>query len=172
MERTRGEAGAPTPPTPAAAAAAGAGGGAAKGMSCKGCLFYSSVLRSRERGPVCVGITRALPQGYSRASPAALYSSLRLWARVSADPPRRSVQCPEAFSGLRTLRPCEWPVGYHSAATNRSPSLSQGKWEGQIHSTSVVSKCARKGVIIRTCRPWNIRILTYPIHQRRFKCKL
>ncbi|KAG2614204.1 uncharacterized protein LOC120704476 isoform X1 [Panicum virgatum] len=62
MERSRGEAGAPTPPTPAAAAAAGAGGGAAKGMSCKGCLFYSSVLRSRERGPVCVGITRALPQ--------------------------------------------------------------------------------------------------------------
>jgi len=144
MERTRGEAGAPTPP---AQAAAGAGGGPAKGMSCKGCLFYSSVLRSRERGPVCVGITRALPQGYSRASPAALYSSLRLWARVSADPPRRSVQCPEAFSGLRTLRPCEWPVGYHFAATSRSPSLSQGKWEGQIRSSFMVSNCARKGLI-------------------------
>ena len=98
MERTRGEAGAPTPPTPAAAAAAGAGGGAAKGMSCKGCFFYSSVLRSRERGPVCVGITRALPQGYSRAPlqppstllfvsglgfllihPAAVYNALKLF---------------------------------------------------------------------------------------------
>ncbi|CAL5040877.1 unnamed protein product [Urochloa decumbens] len=61
MERTGGEAGAPTPPPPPPTAAAGAVG-AAKGRSCKGCLFYSSVLRSRERGPVCVGITRALPQ--------------------------------------------------------------------------------------------------------------
>ncbi|CAN6206695.1 unnamed protein product, partial [Urochloa humidicola] len=50
------------PPPAAAAAAAGAGVGAAKGRSCKGCLFYSSVLRSRARGPVCVGITRALPE--------------------------------------------------------------------------------------------------------------
>ncbi|CAN6220096.1 unnamed protein product [Urochloa humidicola] len=65
MERAGGEAGAPTPPPTTTAAAAGAGGGGAakaKGRSCKGCLFYSSVLRSRERGPVCVGITRALPQ--------------------------------------------------------------------------------------------------------------
>ncbi|PUZ59124.1 hypothetical protein GQ55_4G015600 [Panicum hallii var. hallii] len=60
MERAGGEAGDPTPPVPPAAAAGT--GGAAKGRSCKGCLFYSSVLRSRARGPVCVGITRALPQ--------------------------------------------------------------------------------------------------------------
>ncbi|KAF8687021.1 hypothetical protein HU200_043302 [Digitaria exilis] len=58
MERAGGEAGAPTPP---AAAATGAGG-VVKGRSCKGCLFYSSALRSRARGPVCVGVTRALPQ--------------------------------------------------------------------------------------------------------------
>ncbi|KAG2608498.1 uncharacterized protein LOC120668802 [Panicum virgatum] len=58
MERAGGEAGAPTPPAQAAAGA----GGPAKGRSCKGCLFYSSVLRSGARGPVCVGITRALPQ--------------------------------------------------------------------------------------------------------------
>ena len=145
MERAGGEAGAPTPP---AQAAAGAGGGPAKGRSCKGCLFYSSVLRSGARGPVCVGITRALPQGYSRAPlqppstllfvsglgfllihPAAVYNALKL------------------FSGLRTLRSCEWPVGYHFAATNRSPSLSQGKWEGQIRSSFMVSNCARKGLI-------------------------
>ncbi|XP_025810933.1 uncharacterized protein LOC112888811 isoform X1 [Panicum hallii] len=60
MERAGGEAGDPTPPVPPPAAAGT--GGAAKGRSCKGCLFYSSVLRSRARGPVCVGITRALPQ--------------------------------------------------------------------------------------------------------------
>ena len=95
MERAGGEAGAPTPP---AQAAAGAGGGPAKGRSCKGCLFYSSVLRSGARGPVCVGITRALPQGYSRAPlrppstllfvsglgfllihPAAVYNALKLF---------------------------------------------------------------------------------------------
>nr|CAB3471422.1 unnamed protein product [Digitaria exilis] len=62
MERAGGgEAGAPTPP--AAAAATGAGG-VVKGRSCKGCLFYSSALRSRARGPVCVGVTRALPQAF------------------------------------------------------------------------------------------------------------
>ncbi|KAJ1261016.1 hypothetical protein BS78_10G276000 [Paspalum vaginatum] len=59
MERAGGEAGAPTP---APAAAAAAGGGMAKAKSCKGCLYYSSVLRSQARGPVCVGITRDIPK--------------------------------------------------------------------------------------------------------------
>jgi hypothetical protein len=96
MERAGGEAGDPTPPVPPPAAAGT--GGAAKGRSCKGCLFYSSVLRSRARGPVCVGITRALPQGYPRAPlqppspplfvsglgfllihPAAVYNALKLF---------------------------------------------------------------------------------------------
>ncbi|KAL6873606.1 hypothetical protein ACP4OV_013688 [Aristida adscensionis] len=73
MERAEGEAGAPTPPPPpaaaaaaeaaaAAAAAAGGGGEVVKGKSCKGCLYYSSVLRSRARGPVCVGLARGIPQ--------------------------------------------------------------------------------------------------------------
>ncbi|RLM55243.1 hypothetical protein C2845_PM10G20740 [Panicum miliaceum] len=77
MERTGGEAGDPTPPVPEAAAAGT--GGAAKGRSCKGCLFYSSVLRSRARGPVCVGITRALPQGFLLIYPAAVYNALKLF---------------------------------------------------------------------------------------------
>jgi len=112
MERAGGEAGAPTPP---AQAAAGAGGGPAKGRSCKGCLFYSSVLRSGARGPVCVGITRALPQGYSRAPlqppstllfvsglgfllihPAAVYNALKLFLG--------SVRCAPA-SGLLGITP-------------------------------------------------------------------
>ncbi|WVZ78522.1 hypothetical protein U9M48_026219 [Paspalum notatum var. saurae] len=59
MERAGGEAGAPTR---APAAAAAAGGGMAKAKSCKGCLYYSSVLRSQARGPVCVGITRDIPK--------------------------------------------------------------------------------------------------------------
>ncbi|XP_006657341.2 uncharacterized protein LOC102717169 [Oryza brachyantha] len=50
------------PPVAAAEAGGGGGGGTVKGKSCKGCLFYSSVLRSRERGPICAGITRAIPQ--------------------------------------------------------------------------------------------------------------
>ncbi|KAF0903683.1 hypothetical protein E2562_029056 [Oryza meyeriana var. granulata] len=65
MERVgggAGEAGGAAAPPPVAA---GEGGGTVKGKSCKGCLFYSSVLRSRERGPVCAGITRTIPQGYS-----------------------------------------------------------------------------------------------------------
>ncbi|KAL5205735.1 hypothetical protein ABZP36_033944 [Zizania latifolia] len=33
-----------------------------KGKSCKGCLYYSSVLRSRGFNPVCVGIPRSIPQ--------------------------------------------------------------------------------------------------------------
>lgn len=33
-----------------------------KGKSCKGCLYYSSALKSDSRNPLCVGITRSLPQ--------------------------------------------------------------------------------------------------------------
>ncbi|KAJ8494242.1 hypothetical protein OPV22_015963 [Ensete ventricosum] len=33
-----------------------------KGKSCKGCLYYSSRLKSNARNPVCVGISRTLPQ--------------------------------------------------------------------------------------------------------------
>ena len=34
-----------------------------KGKSCKGCLYYSSALKSNSRNPTCVGIPRTLPQG-------------------------------------------------------------------------------------------------------------
>ncbi|KAI4964147.1 hypothetical protein ZWY2020_006968 [Hordeum vulgare] len=34
-----------------------------KGKSCKGCLYYSSVLKSRGYNPICVGIPRSIPQG-------------------------------------------------------------------------------------------------------------
>ncbi|XP_031477821.1 uncharacterized protein LOC116248922 [Nymphaea colorata] len=33
-----------------------------KGKSCKGCLYYSSLLKSKHRNPLCVGVSRALPQ--------------------------------------------------------------------------------------------------------------
>ncbi|PSS21368.1 Myocyte-specific enhancer factor 2C like [Actinidia chinensis var. chinensis] len=33
-----------------------------KAKSCKGCLYYSSTLKSNSRNPVCAGITRSLPQ--------------------------------------------------------------------------------------------------------------
>ncbi|CAH9065053.1 unnamed protein product [Cuscuta europaea] len=33
-----------------------------KGKSCKGCLYYSSAFQSKSRNPLCVGITRSLPQ--------------------------------------------------------------------------------------------------------------
>ncbi|KAL6603490.1 hypothetical protein ACP70R_043851 [Stipagrostis hirtigluma subsp. patula] len=69
MERAGGEAGTPAAAEPEAATAAAAEGGVVKGKSCKGCLFYSSVLRSRARGPVCVGVTRGIPQGRLRRLP-------------------------------------------------------------------------------------------------------
>lgn len=34
-----------------------------KGKSCKGCLYYSSTLKSNSRNPLCVGLTRSLPNG-------------------------------------------------------------------------------------------------------------
>ncbi|XP_073011946.1 uncharacterized protein [Typha latifolia] len=33
-----------------------------KGKSCKGCLYYSSLLKSEARNPMCFGISRTLPQ--------------------------------------------------------------------------------------------------------------
>ncbi|URE46536.1 hypothetical protein MUK42_03485 [Musa troglodytarum] len=36
-----------------------------KGKSCKGCLYYSSLLKSDSRNPVCVGISRTLPTAIS-----------------------------------------------------------------------------------------------------------
>uniref|UniRef100_A0A804MQ62 DUF8204 domain-containing protein n=1 Tax=Zea mays TaxID=4577 RepID=A0A804MQ62_MAIZE len=47
------------------AAASGGTSGTApprKGKSCKGCLYYSSVLKSRGYNPICVGIPRSIPQ--------------------------------------------------------------------------------------------------------------
>ncbi|KAG8057524.1 hypothetical protein GUJ93_ZPchr0002g23015 [Zizania palustris] len=52
-------------PESGGAAAAGQPSGKAlprRGKSCKGCLYYSSVLRSRGFNPVCVGIPRSIPQ--------------------------------------------------------------------------------------------------------------
>ncbi|KAE8783548.1 hypothetical protein D1007_42965 [Hordeum vulgare] len=63
MERAGAAPGVPAAGEGAAATATPvAGAGVVKGRSCKGCLFYSSVLRSKGRGPVCVGVTRGIPQ--------------------------------------------------------------------------------------------------------------
>lgn len=34
-----------------------------KGKSCKGCLYYSSTFKSNSRNPLCLGLSRSLPQG-------------------------------------------------------------------------------------------------------------
>ena len=34
-----------------------------KGKSCKGCLYYSSLQRSKSKNPTCVGFSRTLHQG-------------------------------------------------------------------------------------------------------------
>ncbi|KAG5614226.1 hypothetical protein H5410_014050 [Solanum commersonii] len=35
-----------------------------QGKSCKGCLYYSSTYKSNSRNPLCLGLSRSLPQGY------------------------------------------------------------------------------------------------------------
>ncbi|KAL6846010.1 hypothetical protein ACP4OV_023458 [Aristida adscensionis] len=47
-------------PEPGAAAAGPAP--PRKGKSCKGCLYYSSMLKSRGYNPICVGIPRTIPE--------------------------------------------------------------------------------------------------------------
>ncbi|XP_042028563.1 uncharacterized protein LOC121775541 isoform X1 [Salvia splendens] len=37
------------------------GSGANKGRSCKGCLYYSSQFKSDSRNPLCLGLSRSLP---------------------------------------------------------------------------------------------------------------
>ncbi|KAL6656378.1 hypothetical protein ACP70R_007204 [Stipagrostis hirtigluma subsp. patula] len=51
-------------PEPGGAVAGGAAGPdpARKGKSCKGCLYYSSMLKARGYNPICVGIPRSIPQ--------------------------------------------------------------------------------------------------------------
>lgn len=34
-----------------------------QGKSCKGCLYYSSTFKSNSRNPLCLGLSRSLPQG-------------------------------------------------------------------------------------------------------------
>ena len=43
--------------------------GGNKGRSCKGCLYYSSQLKSDSRNPLCIGLSRSLPAGISPISP-------------------------------------------------------------------------------------------------------
>lgn len=38
-------------------------GAPSRGKSCKGCLYYSSVLKSKSRPPTCVGLSRTLDEG-------------------------------------------------------------------------------------------------------------
>ncbi|XP_057766136.1 uncharacterized protein LOC130986682 [Salvia miltiorrhiza] len=38
-----------------------AGNGGNKGRSCKGCLYYSSQFKSNSRNPLCVGVSRSIP---------------------------------------------------------------------------------------------------------------
>ena len=40
-----------------------------QGKSCKGCLYYSSLQRSKSKNPTCVGIPRTLHQGQSLYNP-------------------------------------------------------------------------------------------------------
>jgi hypothetical protein len=105
----RGEAGAPTA---AQVPAAAGGGGVVKGKSCKGCLYFSSVLRSRARGPVCVGVTRAIPEGrISRSSPPSLHPP-HLFPRLSG------VGFLLDFASLDPQRsPCVTGTANHAPAT-------------------------------------------------------
>ncbi|XP_059293101.1 uncharacterized protein LOC132046480 [Lycium ferocissimum] len=43
-------------------AGAGVSSSGNKGKSCKGCLYYSSTFKSNSRNPLCLGLTRSLPQ--------------------------------------------------------------------------------------------------------------
>ena len=44
-----------------------------QGKSCKGCLYYSSLQRSKSKNPTCVGIPRTLHQGQSLYNPFFLF---------------------------------------------------------------------------------------------------
>lgn len=160
MEGAAGEEGASTPAARGGAeagAGAGAGGGMLKGRSCKGCLYYSSKLRSRARGPVCVGVTRALPQG-SRASAATvsiLSSSLPAlgfcWfvqPRYPKPPPRLSVLTPQLrTASCHSLTGC---VCWVLIRFLHTATLLLGDGEGRhghFLAIYMVSSCAWKGVI-------------------------
>lgn len=34
-----------------------------RGKSCKGCLYYSSVINSKSQSPFCIGLARSFQQG-------------------------------------------------------------------------------------------------------------
>lgn len=61
MENKEGEDGLPQNPNPNPNQTRGS----TKGRSCKGCLYYSSVQKSKSKYPTCVGFYRTLNQGLS-----------------------------------------------------------------------------------------------------------
>jgi len=44
-----------------------------KGKSCKGCAYYSSVLKSKSKNPTCYGLSRTLQEGISLSLSLSLY---------------------------------------------------------------------------------------------------
>lgn len=90
----RAEEAAPSPPPPPPpnrnpnpSSPAGPAGGY-KGKSCKGCLYYSSIQKSKSQRPTCVGISRSLQQGHLFDLPSAcrlfwflcsVLACLRIW---------------------------------------------------------------------------------------------
>lgn len=53
------------------------GNGGNKGRSCKGCLYYSSQLKSDSRNPLCVGLSRSIPNGSPNFS-----RCFSIWIRI------------------------------------------------------------------------------------------
>jgi len=62
-EKTKREMGEASP-EPGSSTAGGSPAPPRKGKSCKGCLYYSSALKSRGYNPICVGIPRSISQGH------------------------------------------------------------------------------------------------------------
>ena len=49
-----------------------------KGKSCKGCLYYSSLQKSKSKTPTCIGLSKTLDQGTSPISLCFFHASLQI----------------------------------------------------------------------------------------------
>ncbi|KAI4297679.1 hypothetical protein L6164_037560 [Bauhinia variegata] len=120
--------------------------GGLKGKSCKGCLYYSSIRRSKSKNPTCVGFSRTLqqvpPYIVGETKPelsikgrniadfkyACVGYSVFLDNKDSqADPADKKMPFCVGFEVVMDTGPSTWPFGQVPPAGARAPKIEEGE---------------------------------------------
>lgn len=107
-----------------------------KGKSCKGCLYYSSLQKSKSRTPTCIGLSKTLEQGISSFSPSLIsryfpsrmfrfrWIAKKLMVSVTSPESLRFVICCIRFLYLWSWLSCTWGRYFSLCCCMLTPAMA------------------------------------------------